>query len=957
MPVQDQFFQEYFRDFLGKSRYDRSRSLDTSARIGQVFPVMIEEMIPGDHVHCRISQITNFLPLISPVQGIMQVRFETFFAPNQLLMNREKWEKFISDPLTLNNSNKVDRLQVYPLCNNDMPFEGFDILNRVAPLFPVYKFYRSFNQGDYANTWFVYPTKNSVFENCFSWSDFIDKIKDPGKLDGIDIKDTFTRFRYFEDGDNPFFGHMYAGVCSENLDLSALPFISNSMISDAINERFTRCDISCNSFFDYIGLNHTSLRMHTIRESIENEIASLRSINSPVPDILVRAIYDADNVEIGVDGLLPVSAIYSVLDSPQLLYEYLANINILGYKDETAGEYSVDMTNLLVLLGNVQAEFWYRGTEEEDVNFYRLLSGNNWRNMTENEYRTMFTAISPYTNRFASYTTILDQAKTLVPVISTLFNTRPFEDGDGSFWYSIGDPFTDDWQIDFSARQAIKITFERLYLLSVALRGYTGIYMPLWLAYMSKYKYFLDDYNSFPSYQSFNDNSLILSIYEDGQWYPGQVDIYNSYVSSLCNILYRLCFDVRQEYLALPFRLYPRIYNDWYRIPDIDQERSIREGDEYFEGSAYSDYTLFSRAYARDKFVTAFTNPTAKIVTLGSVNVSNLLDKINITEDGVLHVKTALDGTYPVVRSNSINSSTNLAALAGYNTDFDPSASLSERNVHYVSGIKLVSSEVGAQVGGFTIEELRVAVRLQNMADYLNKFSGDYVDYMRSVFTTVPSDASLRRSTIVHSYSDYVAVGDIVTQTNAEDGQTPAERYGIAKSFGKSPDFDYSTREHGYLITLCSVEPFVGYNQGVSPLFKRFDALDFYTPNMCTPQLIPIKRYELYNELINYDHGFTNDNIFGYNEKDLDYKVAYNTSTGSVRNKLRVYSLIRDLNASVDHIGAPFQRIDSRDYDYLFNMTGKDYNSQFIMNIHFEIDKDSVVNDEDSEPVQGTGLL
>lgn len=63
------------------SNYNLSRKSRFSAAPGCLYPVLIEDCVPGDKVKLNINSLLKTYPLSAPVMGSFKVQFDVFFAP------------------------------------------------------------------------------------------------------------------------------------------------------------------------------------------------------------------------------------------------------------------------------------------------------------------------------------------------------------------------------------------------------------------------------------------------------------------------------------------------------------------------------------------------------------------------------------------------------------------------------------------------------------------------------------------------------------------------------------------------------------------------------------------------------------------------------------------------------------------------------------------------------------
>ena len=78
----------------GKSVFDLSYEKKFDCDMGQLIPVMADEVVPGDVFKMSNQLVIRFNPLVAPVLHEINAYIHYFFVPNRLVM--EDWEEFIS---------------------------------------------------------------------------------------------------------------------------------------------------------------------------------------------------------------------------------------------------------------------------------------------------------------------------------------------------------------------------------------------------------------------------------------------------------------------------------------------------------------------------------------------------------------------------------------------------------------------------------------------------------------------------------------------------------------------------------------------------------------------------------------------------------------------------------------------------------------------------------------------
>ena len=78
----------------GKSVFNLSYEKKFDCDMGQLIPVLCEEMVPGDVFKMGNQVVIRFQPLVAPILHEINAYIHYFFVPNRLLM--DDWETFIS---------------------------------------------------------------------------------------------------------------------------------------------------------------------------------------------------------------------------------------------------------------------------------------------------------------------------------------------------------------------------------------------------------------------------------------------------------------------------------------------------------------------------------------------------------------------------------------------------------------------------------------------------------------------------------------------------------------------------------------------------------------------------------------------------------------------------------------------------------------------------------------------
>lgn len=77
-----------------RNYFDMSHDRKFSFNMGQLVPIMCQEVLPGDKFTVKNEQLLRFAPMLAPIMHKVDVYTHYFFVPNRILWNN--WEEFIT---------------------------------------------------------------------------------------------------------------------------------------------------------------------------------------------------------------------------------------------------------------------------------------------------------------------------------------------------------------------------------------------------------------------------------------------------------------------------------------------------------------------------------------------------------------------------------------------------------------------------------------------------------------------------------------------------------------------------------------------------------------------------------------------------------------------------------------------------------------------------------------------
>lgn len=79
---------------IERSKFNLSHTKKFDAGFGNLIPVLVQEILPGDKFRISTDVVLRFAPLVSPVMHEVDAFLHYFFVPNRLLF--DEWEDFIT---------------------------------------------------------------------------------------------------------------------------------------------------------------------------------------------------------------------------------------------------------------------------------------------------------------------------------------------------------------------------------------------------------------------------------------------------------------------------------------------------------------------------------------------------------------------------------------------------------------------------------------------------------------------------------------------------------------------------------------------------------------------------------------------------------------------------------------------------------------------------------------------
>lgn len=395
---------------------------------------------------------------------------------------------------------------------------------------------------------------------------------------------------------------------------------------------------------------------------------------------------------------------------------------------------------------------------------------------------------------------------------------------------------------------------------------------------------------------------------------------------------------------VLPFRAFAKIYNDWFRNENVDDEVYIQTGEKAVsenlnvnEWSA-SNYTgkLPYVGKRKDYFTSALPQPQKGLpielpIATGqatvkqsdvfkgyytgynplALQVGNVEKPVYLANDGIL----SSNATQSVMVVNNYPGST--SNVSGEPISLYPGALYADMST----------------ANAININDFMFLLQQQRVLERSARFGDRYNEYLLGAFGVHSPDARLQ-------FSEFLGGGRIpiniqtVAQTSAGTEDNPLGDLGAYSLSGGKSRYTKGFVEHGYVMTVACIRTMHTYQQGINKMWSRLKKEDFYDTLYASLGEQPIYTSEIY--ALNQDN--FKSNIFGFNEAWADYRYSPNRVSGQMRSNVAYSQDIwhfADVYDTSPVLGSQF----NKETDLFFNRTvavdNSDYD-QFLCDFWFD---------------------
>lgn len=203
------------------------------------------------------------------------------------------------------------------------------------------------------------------------------------------------------------------------------------------------------------------------------------------------------------------------------------------------------------------------------------------------------------------------------------------------------------------------------------------------------------------------------------------------------------------------------------------------------------------------------------------------------------------------------------------------------------------SADLSQASGMATMRDLRRAEAVEEFEEADGRFGNRYPENTLGQFGVYTPDSRLPRCQFLGSTSQTVGFGEIA-QTS-ETGDTPLGTL-AGKGTSYNPSFLFKQRftMHGFVVVFTSITVQAMYEQGIHPMFSRFDRTEYGWPRYARLGEEPLYT----KEICAVTDGVAEDTVFGYAPRYSTYKSDTGSIHGQMKTTLNYWTFSRKFEKS-----------------------------------------------------------
>lgn len=323
---------------------------------------------------------------------------------------------------------------------------------------------------------------------------------------------------------------------------------------------------------------------------------------------------------------------------------------------------------------------------------------------------------------------------------------------------------------------------------------------------------------------------------------------------------------------SLSFRAYQLIYNEYYRDQNLHPAFNLPKTDGLESNGILTDLMkIRKRCWEKDYFTSALANAQKGT----EVNIPMGTSAPVMVDPNRVGFPIIKEGGGP--SANTALSTDLIGNLFG--TD-------NGENVYIDPNDTLIADLTNAS--STTVNQLRVALRLQEWFEKNNRAGSRYIEQILSHFGVRVPDHRLQRPEYLGGGKSPIVISEVL-QTSSSDLTSPQGNLaGHGMAVGNTHRWKNTFQEHGLVIGIMSTLPRTAYQQGTRRFHLKTDRFDFAWPEFSNLGEQEVFVHEL------YCNSETTNKPFGYQQRYAEYKFIPSSVHGQMKDTLNHWQMARE---------------------------------------------------------------
>lgn len=343
-----------------------------------------------------------------------------------------------------------------------------------------------------------------------------------------------------------------------------------------------------------------------------------------------------------------------------------------------------------------------------------------------------------------------------------------------------------------------------------------------------------------------------------------------------------------------PFGAYLKVWNEYFRDENLCEDtfdscwKNNPHGKSlYYETGRVSPEQIWTGGFDE-------SDPESTLPCLdfwaSLLGVQNRAWKKDYFTAGLPFTQKGPDVLLPLSGIFPVNFSTDTASASDGVTAFSDANKAVDLRIGSLASDPPIKGSVDLSTAGLgsTITDVRRAFRLEEFYEADGRGGNRYPENTLVQWGVRTPDSRLPRAIFLGSNSSPVQISEVVQHSSTDETSPLGTLAGKGISYGNNRLSKYFYTMHGFLLNLYSLRVHAVYEQGIHPMFSRFDRTEYAWPRFANLGEQPVYTKELY-----VDSSVQENEVFAYEPRYSEYKSEKSSVHHQFKGSLNFWTMSR----------------------------------------------------------------